>query len=105
MSGPAKDFIDNTGDPALRDGLRLTVKIIWKILSPTAGVAQLLLTYAFLGVARILRLLYEPIAFILLPVAFLIRFTWLCVAAPFRFVARFEVILIQVSFVCTKLIG
>ena len=97
MSGPAKDFIDNSGDPALRDGLRLTVKFIWKILSPIVGAVQLLLIYAFLSIARILRLLYEPVAFILLPVSFLIRFAWHCIAAPFRFVARFEVIFMTSS--------
>lgn len=98
MSGPAKDFIDNPGDPALSDGLRLTVKIIWKILSPITGIAQLLVTYAFLSIAHILRLLYEPIAFTLLPVVFLVRFTWLCIVAPFRFAARFEVIFMSIPF-------
>lgn len=51
--------------------------------------------YVAFSVLFVLRLLWRPLQFLLLPVLYLGDFILRCILAPFRFLAKFEVMLRQ----------
>jgi hypothetical protein len=57
--------------------------IVWPV-----GIA---LYYLFVTVVAILKLIYWPIAFVLQPVVYLVRFIAACLALPFRALVKLEV--------------
>jgi hypothetical protein len=67
--------------------LAWTGTILWWICWPIG----ILLYYLFVAVVAILKLIYWPIAFILQPVVYLLRFIAACLALPFRALVKLEV--------------
>jgi hypothetical protein len=61
--------------------------ILWWICWPIG----ILLYYLFVAVVAILKLIYWPIAFILQPVVYLLRFIAAILALPFRALVKLEV--------------
>lgn len=47
--------------------------------------------YLGIAVLTVLKLLYQPVAFVLQPVVYLAQFVLACVAFPLKLLARFEV--------------
>jgi hypothetical protein len=67
--------------------LAWTGTILWWICWPIG----ILLYYLFVAVVAILKLIYWPIAFILQPVVYLLRFIAAILALPFRALVKLEV--------------
>lgn len=60
----------------------------------------IILYYISITILTILKLLYWPIAFVLQPVVYLLRFITACLALPFRALVKLEVNGPKVNFFC-----
>ena len=78
-------------DPSTQDILGWIWKIVWSICYPIVISIYYTFYYICFSILFLPKLLYEPLAFILLPIVYLVQFVWSCFLAPFRFIARFEV--------------
>lgn len=91
MSDQAEDLPEAPGDISAKDLLGYA----WKGISSAIYLVGLGIYhgvyYLSFAIVFVLRLLYEPIAFILLPIVYIVKFIWQCFLAPFRFLAKFEV--------------
>lgn len=72
-----------SSDPRTQIILSRSATVLWYLGLP--------LYYLAVPVLFVLRQLYRPLAFLLLPVIYLARFILACIIAPFQFLARFEV--------------
>ena len=67
--------------------LAKTLTVFWYICWPIA----ILIYYIAVAVLFILKLLYQPVGFLLQPVVYLGRFLLACLVAPFRLLVKLEV--------------
>ena len=86
-----EDIQTPAADPQMLELLGSAGKILYWIIWPIAIALFYTLYYLAFAVLFILKLLYRPLEFVLLPVFYLLRFFGACVLAPFHFLARFEV--------------
>ena len=91
MSDEGEDFPQGGPSPSVREILRVVENIFWWIFYPIGVGLYYLVYYLAFAVVFLLRLFYKPIAFVLLPIVYLLQVLWACFLAPFRFLAKFEV--------------
>jgi hypothetical protein len=84
-------------DPQVRDLAGWAAKVFYWTLWPIGIGIYYLLYYISFVVLFVLRLIYRPLEFILLPVFYLLQFVLNCLLAPFQFLAKFEVIICATS--------
>lgn len=87
----AEDVAEPAIDPQTREVLQWGVTIAYWIAYPIAIAIYYASYYLAFGVLFVLKLIYHPLEFVLLPVLYLLRFLATCFLAPFQFLARFEV--------------
>jgi hypothetical protein len=85
------DVAEPALDPNVRELLQWGTTIAYWIGYPVYVVLYYAIYYIAFGILLVLKLLYRPLEFILLPVFYLLRFIGSCLIAPFQFLARFEV--------------
>ena len=61
------------------------------VVKPVATAVGTAVYYLAFGVVFVLKLLWQPLEFLLLPLLYLGDFILQCLLAPFRFLAKFEV--------------
>ena len=70
-----------------------TLSILWYICWPVG----VLLYYLAIAVLTMIKLLYQPVGFLLQPLVYVGRFLLACLIAPFRLLVKFEVSRLQSS--------
>lgn len=92
MSEPnVEDVQESARDPVFQDILVTGGKILYWAAWSIGIVLYYLSYYLSFGVLFVMKLLYRPLEFILLPIIYFGRFLFACLLAPFQFLARFEV--------------
>lgn len=97
MPDQAEDVPEGTSEPSTQDILGWILQIVWNICYPIGLGIYYFFYYICFGGVFVIRLLYQPLAFIFLPIVYLVQFLWQCFLAPFRFIAKFEVSLLLSS--------
>ena len=64
-----------------------TTSILWHICWPVG----LFIYYLAIAALTIIKLLYQPVGFLLQPFVYIGRFVLACLIAPFRLLVKFEV--------------
>ena len=78
MPDRAEDLPEAAVDPSTSDILGWIYKAASAILYPVALGVYYLFYYISFVIVFVLKLLYEPLAFVLLPIVYLIQFLWSC---------------------------
>ena len=86
-----EDVPEAGADPTTKELLQWIGKAAYWIVYPIAITIYHTAYYISFGAVFVVKLLYRPLEFILLPVVYLAQFIFNCILAPFRFLARFEV--------------
>ena len=89
--GGREDVSEPAVDPVTKDIIRTATAVIYWLCYPVAIALYYVLYYVSFAVLFVAKLLYRPFEFVLLPVIYLGYFILNCLAAPFRFLAKFEV--------------
>lgn len=90
MAGP-EDVQEPAFDPQIKDLAGWAWKGIYWIFWPIGISLYYLVYYISFAAGFVLKLVYRPLEFILLPVFYLLQFVLNCLLAPFQFLAKFEV--------------
>ena len=91
MAEQAEDVPEAAYDPSSKDLAGWLWKAIYWTFWPIGISLYYIVYYASFAVLFVLRLLYRPLEFILLPVFYLLQFILNLLLAPFQFLAKFEV--------------
>ena len=86
-----EDVQEPAKDPVLRDILSVAGKTLYWISWPIGIGIYYLVYYMSFALLFVVKLVYRPLEFILLPVFYLLKFVFGCLIAPFQFLAKFEV--------------
>ena len=97
MAEQAEDVPEAAYDPSSKDIAGWLWKAIYWTVWPIGISLYYVLYYASFAVLVVLRLLYRPLEFILLPVFYLLQFVLNLLLAPFQVLAKFEVSCVNVS--------
>ena len=104
MSDQAEDFPEAAADPHIKDILRWTGVVLWWVVYPVVIGIYYLFYYITFAVLFVVKLLLKPIAFVLAPIIYLGQFVLACLAAPFHFIAKFEVYPVNSFSLTTRLL-
>lgn len=88
---PAEDVQEPADDPQMKDILYWTGTVFYWIFWPIGISVYYFVYYVSFVLLFIIKLLYRPLEFVLLPVVYFVQFLFACMLAPFQFAARFEV--------------
>jgi hypothetical protein len=91
MAASGENMPEPGADPQIRDLLLTAGKAIYWLGYPIVVGLYYGLYYLAFAVVFVLKLLYRPLEFTLLPLVCFAQFLFACLLAPFRFLARFEV--------------
>lgn len=78
-------------DPVARDLLLRCYQVISWIVWPIWKSVYFVLSYTVYALTALIRLVLQPIVFLLQPIIYFGRFVFATISFPFRFLARFEV--------------
>ena len=87
----AEEVQESGMDPQIKDVLSTTGTVVWWICWPIGISLYYVGYYLAFTILFIVKLVYRPLEFVLLPVIYLGQFLLACVAVPFRLLAKFEV--------------
>ncbi len=91
MADVAEDVQEPGFDPQIKELAGWAGTVIYWLVWPIGIALYNIAYYTSVAVLFVLKLIYRPLEFILLPVLYLLRFILNCLFAPFQFLARFEV--------------
>lgn len=87
----AEELPEGARDPVAREFIVWAFRLLYWIFYPVGTAVYYVFYYVSFGLLFAVKLIYEPLAFILSPALYLGQFVFTCLAAPFKFVAKFEV--------------
>ena len=86
-----EDVPEAAADPQTSDLLGWAGKVLYWIFWPIGIAIYQAIYYIGFALIFVLKLVYKPSEFILLPVFYFVKFLFECLLAPFKFLAKFEV--------------
>ncbi|KAK3681213.1 hypothetical protein LTR37_020927 [Vermiconidia calcicola] len=89
--------MESADDPTIKDLLLWTGKTLYWIVRPIGLSVYYIVYYILFAVLLVMKLLYRPLEFLLLPLVYFTRFVLQCLAAPLRFAAKFETLYIYLG--------
>lgn len=91
MAASGEGVAPTARDPVVADILYWGYTIAYWIFWPIGIALYYVAYYASFALLFVIKLIWRPLEFVLLPLYYLGKFVLACFAAPFKFLAKFEV--------------